>query len=364
MRVVFNKIFFRQKLCSWYESNKRDLPWRNTSDPYKIWLSEIILQQTRVNQGLPYYERFVEKYPDIYSLAIANEDEVLRLWQGLGYYSRARNMLATAKNIFYNLKEFPNNYNEIFKLKGIGSYTAAAIASFAFKEKVAVLDGNVYRVLSRIFGIQTDISLHAAKKEFTELANSIISDEKPDIFNQAMMELGAILCTPMNPNCLICPFNDVCYAYLNGKQKELPVKNKKIKIKELFFHYFIFEYRGKIGMRQRVEKDIWQGLFDFYLIESDSLQATLIKSGNKILNEIILSSEIKYDRQIYSHKLTHRKIFAQFVHVILNPENIKFVEENCKIKFFSLDEVYNLPKPGLIVNYLNSAQKKVNPNVD
>jgi len=351
MIVNFNKISFQQKLFSWYEINKRDLPWRHTNDPYKIWLSEIILQQTRVNQGLPYYERFVEKYPDIKSLAIASEDEVLRLWQGLGYYSRARNMLATAKNIFYNLKEFPNNYKEILKLKGIGTYTAAAIASFAFKEKVAVLDGNVYRVLSRIFGIQTDISLPAAKKEFTELANSIISVENPDIFNQAMMELGAILCTPM-PQCLLCPFNDICYAFLNEKQKELPVKNKKIKIKELFFHYYIFEYQGKIGMKQRINKDIWQGLFDFYLIETDSLMATYLKLEDEILNKIIISSEKKSDLQIYSHQLTHRKIFAQFVHVILNSENIKYIEESCNVKFYSPVEVDNLPKPTLIVKYL------------
>ena len=232
---------FGQKLTSWYLQNKRDLPWRKTKNPYKIWLSEVILQQTRVVQGLPYYENFVNSFPTVFDLAKADEQQVLKIWQGLGYYSRARNLHHTAQYISENLNgEFPKTYNELIKLKGIGSYTASAIASFCFDEKVAVLDGNVYRVLSRYFGVETDISSSKAKKEFQNLADEVLDKNRPALFNQAIMEFGALQCVPKNPNCEVCVLNDSCLALKDKKVAQLPVKVKKTKVKKRFLNYLIF----------------------------------------------------------------------------------------------------------------------------
>src|SRR5690606_28672368 len=218
---------FSQKLISWYLQNKRDLPWRNTKNPYKIWLSEVILQQTRVAQGLPYYENFVKHFPTVFDLAKANEEQVLKIWQGLGYYSRARNLHHTAQYVSENLNgEFPKTYNKLIKLKGIGSYPAAAISSFSNDENVAVLDGNVYRVLSRYFGIETDISSSQGKKEFQEMADEVLDKKRPALFNQAIMEFGALQCVPKNPNCEVCVFNDSCVALQKNKVAQLPVKLK------------------------------------------------------------------------------------------------------------------------------------------
>jgi len=267
-----NKTIFSKKIISWYEENKRDLPWRHTRDPYKIWLSEIILQQTRIAQGLPYYNRFVESFPDIISLADAKEDRVLRLWQGLGYYSRARNLHACAKKVRDELGGiFPQSFQELKKLPGIGSYTAAAIASFAFHEPVAVVDGNVYRVLARVLGSDQDISSSEGKAFFYEKANELIDKRQPDIYNQALMEFGALHCTPQNPKCDSCIFVKSCFAYQNGMQGVLPVNAKKQSIRKRYFTYIVIEYRGRLFMKKRQHGDIWNGLYDFFLIESPRL---------------------------------------------------------------------------------------------
>ena len=229
-------VSFAPTLEEWYLRHKRDLPWRHTTDPYRIWLSEIILQQTRVAQGLPYYLRFIDAYPTLADLALAEEQELLRLWQGLGYYSRARNLHQTAKHIHHELAgEFPGTYRSLLTLKGIGAYTAAAVASFAYGERVPVVDGNVYRVLARVFGIDEDILSTGAKKTFATLATRLITDAiDPATYNQAIMEFGAIQCTPVAPDCLICPLQQQCVAYLTGRQRELPVKKKKAAVRERF----------------------------------------------------------------------------------------------------------------------------------
>ena len=247
------------QLHFWYNKNKRNLPWRETSNPYNIWLSEIILQQTRVEQGLPYYYKFIESYQTITDFANANLNDILKLWQGLGYYSRARNMHIAAQYIRDNNKgEFPDNYNELVKLKGIGPYTAAAIASFAFNEKKAVVDGNVYRVIARFDGIYTDINSTIGKHEFAKIADELLDINNPAIHNQAMMELGAMVCKPQNPDCENCPISNNCFAFLNNEQKNLPVKIKKVKVKTRFFNYLIFDYYGNTYLNQRGANDIWQ----------------------------------------------------------------------------------------------------------
>ena len=341
---------FSEKLINWYYQNKRDLPWRNIKDPYQIWLSEVILQQTRVVQGLPYYEKFVENFPDIFSLANANEQEVLRLWQGLGYYSRARNMHATAKIIANDFNgKFPENYEGLLKLKGIGPYTAAAIASFAFDEKVAVVDGNVYRVLARVFGVETDISSHESKKIFGELANKLISETSPSTYNQAIMEFGAMHCTPAKPECMFCIFTDTCVANATGKQMILPVKSKKVKVKNRFFNYFVIEKENQFLMTQRNQGDIWTGLYDFYLLESEDKLVELEEIENDFLQEILSKSIIKNVSESFKHILTHQRIEAKFWHLILKDEFI--FSKN--YHFYSLQEIENLPKPILIEKYFN-----------
>lgn len=333
----------------WYHPNKRELPWRDTKDPYRIWLSEVILQQTRVAQGLPYYKKFVEQYPTVKALADADEKEVLRLWQGLGYYSRARNMHLTAKIIANDFGGiFPNNYEGLLKLKGIGPYTAAAIASFAFDEKVAVVDGNVYRVLARVFGVETDISSHEAKKIFGDLANELISESSPSTYNQAIMEFGAMHCTPANPACMFCVFHYNCVANATGKQAFLPVKSKKVKVKNRFFNYFVIEKDKQFLMSKRIEKDIWTGLHDFYLLESDEKLVELEGIEDTFLREILSKSIIKNMSEDFKHILTHQRIEAKFWHLVLN-EAVSFPEN---YHFYSLEEIEDLPKPILMEKYL------------
>jgi A/G-specific adenine glycosylase len=258
--------YFANTLINWYETNKRDLPWRNTTDPYKIWISEIILQQTRVNQGLPYYRKFISNFPKVEDLANASEEKVLKLWQGLGYYSRARNMHQSAKYILNELNGvFPTSYIEIKKLKGVGEYTAAAISSFCFKEKKAVLDGNVYRLLSRFFGIETPIDSNKAKKEFTDLLKHLISSEKPDVFNQSIMEFGALQCTPKKPNCSICTWKNKCVAFATDKTHILPIKSKKIKKRIRYFNYIVYKQQQNYFIQKRTSKDIWKNMYEFPL---------------------------------------------------------------------------------------------------
>src|SRR6478735_4517688 len=262
---------FSNRLTQWYLINKRDLPWRNTTDPYQIWLSEIMLQQTRVAQGLPYFLSFTEAFPTVFDLANASEQEVLKLWQGLGYYSIARNLHATAKYVAFELNGiFPDNYKDLLKLKGVGEYTAAAIASFSYNETVAVVDGNVFRVLSRYFDVETDISLASAKKEFQDLAHELIPKGEAALFNQAIMEFGALQCVPKSPDCENCVMNSGCLALQKKKVAELPVKTKKTKVRNRFFNYLILEDdESRTIVNQRTDKGIWHKLYEFPLIETE-----------------------------------------------------------------------------------------------
>ena len=342
---------FVNQLIRWYGHQRRDLPWRRTNDPYKIWLSEIILQQTRVNQGMPYYLKFVEAYPSVKDLADASEQEVLRMWQGLGYYSRARNLHACAKMVVEKHQgHFPETFDELLKLKGIGRYTAAAIASMAFNQANAVVDGNVYRVLSRVFGVYDDIAETKSAKVFEKLANELIPASVPGEYNQAIMDFGAIQCTPKSPACAICPFSAGCYAYNKGEIEKLPVKSKKVKVKKLFFNYAIFEFDNTILLEQRTGKDIWQGLYQFQLFEADrSLGEEEALSSMPYIKDsevIDISEEIK-------HVLTHREIFARFFRLRVNDLNTFVnIQQELNLKAYSLNEIQDLPKPILIENYL------------
>jgi len=261
---------FSTLLLKWNNTeNDREMPWKAEKNPYRIWLSEIMLQQTRVEQGLNYYHRFISEYPDIKKLAAAPDTAVFKLWEGLGYYSRCRNLLATARFIADELDgKFPDSYEEILKLKGIGPYTAAAISSFAFNLPHAVVDGNVFRVLARVFGIFTATDSTEGKKYFTALANQLLDKKKAGIYNQAIMDFGATVCKPMAPRCSHCPFNKVCYAYLNKKINELPVKEKKISIRKRWFYYLVLEHKDQLAVRERTAKDIWQQLYEFPMIEN------------------------------------------------------------------------------------------------
>ncbi len=302
---------FTQKLLEWFATNHRPLPWKGEKNPYKIWLSEIILQQTTVRQGLPYFERFVEKYSTIKDLADAPEDDVMKLWEGLGYYSRARNLHATAKHIAYNLNAlFPNSYDGLLTLKGVGSYTAAAIASFAYDLPHAVVDGNVYRVLSRYFGIETPIDMPKAKKQFTDLANDLLDRNRPADFNQAMMDFGATQCTPNNPQCRICPLQTTCVAYEKNLVSILPIKSKKMVKRERFFNYFIINHGDMVYIRKRLDKDIWQDLYEFPLIETTELLENT--EGVKEFGFQLSDTQLLSKSQPYIQLLTHQKIVAVF----------------------------------------------------
>lgn len=305
---------FSKILTTWYLENKRDLPWRKTVNPYSIWLSEIMLQQTRVAQGLPYYLAFTEAFPTVFDLAEANEEQVLKLWQGLGYYSRARNLHATAKHIAYDLGGiFPQDYKNLLKLKGVGEYTAAAIASFSYNEAVPVVDGNVYRVLSRYFNVETDIASAKAKKEFTLLAQEVILKDNPALFNQSIMEFGALQCVPKNPNCGICPLNASCAALANRKVSELPVKMKKLKVKNRFFNYlFLLDAENKTRINQRTSKGIWYNLYEFPLVEtentaSDDIVLETIRNQFDNIDSITL-----LESETVIHKLSHQHLHIRF----------------------------------------------------
>ncbi len=323
---------FSNVLIKWYLQNKRDLPWRNTQDPYPIWLSEIMLQQTRVVQGMPYFYAFTTTFPTVLDLANASEEEVLKLWQGLGYYSRARNLHKTAQIIAFEKNGiFPNNFKDLLKLKGIGDYTAAAIASFAYNEAVPVVDGNVFRVLSRYFDIEDDIAIAANKKIFADLAFELMPKNNPAQFNQAIMEFGALQCVPKSPNCTICVFNESCAALQKKKVGLLPVKTKKIKVRDRFLNYLIYiDEKNHTKIQKRTEKGIWQNLFEFPLIETETeVDLDFIANELKAENQIISLSEINSEQII--HKLTHQKLHVRFWKVAvkgnlengINFENLK-----------------------------------------
>lgn len=304
-------------LTSWYSINKRHLPWRETIDPYKIWLSEIILQQTQIKQGLPYYQSFTDKFPTVFDLAKANESHVLKLWQGLGYYSRARNLHATAKYIVNFLNgEFPNTYNELIRLKGIGDYTASAIASICFNEPTAVLDGNVYRFLSRYYGIDTPINTSLGFKTFKTLAQDIIDIEHPAEHNQAIMDFGSRQCSPTIPDCTTCPFNKSCVALKKNKIIELPVKLKAKKPVKKYFNFLVFiSESDEIILEKREEKGIWRNLYQFPLIETE--KGVNLKLFRTELNKNSLMANLEYDLSLYNnidiiHKLSHQHLYTKF----------------------------------------------------
>ena len=308
---------FSNLLIKWYLQKKRDLPWRNTINPYLIWLSEIMLQQTRVAQGMPYFLSFTTAFPTVFDLAKASEEQVLKLWQGLGYYSRARNLHQTAQYITTELNGiFPVNYNDLLKLKGIGDYTAAAIASFAYNEVVPVVDGNVFRVLSRYFDIETDIAPASAKKEFAALAFELMPKDNPAIFNQAIMEFGALQCVPKSPNCSICVFNESCAALQKKKVDQLPVKSKKLKVRNRYFNYIVASDENENTIIQkRTSKGIWHNLYEFPLLETEKEEDFDFVS-EQIQNEYFkdngISSILETNDKSIVHKLSHQHLHIKF----------------------------------------------------
>lgn len=305
---------FSAELINWYNDNKRDLPWRNTTDAYIIWLSEIILQQTRVEQGKPYFYRFAEKYPTVADFATAHEDEVLRLWQGLGYYSRGRNMLKTAQLVQeQHGGVFPTRYDELIKLKGIGEYTAAAISSFSANEAKAVVDGNVFRVLARFFGVDEPINSPKGKKIFQHLADEMLDTVRPAMHNQAMMEFGAMLCKPKNPACGVCPLMVECVAFNTNATTYLPVKLKTAKIRKRFFNYMLISDGEKILMNKRGEGDIWANMYDMPLIETPELiepMPLLQLPEAKVFGQNVT---LKDNSGVIKHILTHQQLFIRFL---------------------------------------------------
>lgn len=342
---------FKNTLISWYSKNKRDLPWRDHSDPYTIWLSEIILQQTRVQQGLPYFLRFVKKYPTIKHLAAAKTSEVLKLWQGLGYYSRGRNLHTAAQQITEQYDgQFPQSYSGLLKLKGVGPYTAAAIASICYNEPVAVVDGNVYRFLGRYFAVNSPINTPKAKKEYSQLAESLMDKNNPGDFNQAMMEFGALVCTPKSPQCSHCVFNQVCLAYRTNTVAKYPVKKKKGPSKTLYIDYFVIACHNGFYMQQRPADGIWGELFEFPNIERTSpIQASERIRAAKRMG--LPDPKNWKTSRAYTHLLTHRKITAHF-HLIY-PSNFRPMPN-----YILVDEEKRLQKmaiPRLIERYLNES---------
>jgi A/G-specific adenine glycosylase len=346
-----DKRYFSDKIVEWYLQYKRELPWRHTNDPYKVWLSEIILQQTRVSQGLPYFEKFVLHYPTVTALASAPEQEVLRHWQGLGYYTRARNLHKCARKVAeaHNGK-FPETFLLLKELPGIGDYTAAAIASFSFREPVAVVDGNVFRVLSRLFGIDVPINSPNGKKAFTKLANELISYAQPDLHNQAMMEFGATLCTPKKPKCEDCIFQSRCFAYKKSLQDVLPVKLKSKASRKRYFHYLVFKKGKSLLMRKRVEKDIWTGLYDFPIIEHRKpMKTDLLLKSMKWYEQSTKTGTAITISETYKHVLTHQTIFCKFV--IIDAALMPVLVDKT-LKFYSYAKIAALPKPVLISRFL------------
>ena len=350
---MLNKISnnFSKKLINWYSVNKRSLPWRNTRDPYKIWLSEIILQQTQVKQGLPYYKKFIKLYPNVISLSKSNEQDVLKNWEGLGYYSRARNLHKASKIVVKNYNsKFPNSYNELIKLPGIGDYSASAISSFSNDELHPVVDGNVYRFISRLFGISTIINTSSALREFKIILNKLISVNNPSDFNQAIMEFGALVCKPKTPNCKNCIYNKVCFSFKNDRIFDFPVKKKSSKPKSRFLNYFlIIDKNKKIMLEKRVEKDIWQNLYQFPLIETDkNLNKSLMQDYLK-LNKLpfLETTGLKLVDSV-NHKLSHQNLKINFW--------INYVEKLNDSSIY-LGELSNFPFPKPLSSFIETFNK-------
>lgn len=327
---------FARLLIEWYHEHKRDLPWRNTNDPYLIWISEIILQQTRVAQGYAYYQRFIERFPNLDSLAAAEENEVLKYWQGLGYYSRARNLHQAAISVN---GVFPVKYEDILKLKGVGIYTAAAICSFAYNQPHAVVDGNVYRVLSRFFGINEPIDSGKGKKIFASLAHDLLDKIQPALYNQAIMDFGALQCAPLSPDCTVCPFKNRCFAFNHNMVSSLPIKQNKTKTSERFFYYLLIRDNGNIYLNKRTENDIWKNLYELPLIESNTALAVddfirkqefaSIFKENSVVNVRLLNKT--------KHVLSHRIIYADFYELEAQDIKMDFLSKYTRLNMADLE---------------------------
>jgi A/G-specific adenine glycosylase len=347
------ELFFGKRLLEWYPSVKRDLPWRRTKDPYAIWLSEVILQQTRVAQGLPYFEKFYAEYPTLKDMALAPQEDILRLWQGLGYYSRARNMHNTAKQIYFDLGGvFPQNYTELLKLKGVGPYTAAAIASFAYNEDVAVVDGNVYRVLARILAQDHDIAKGPGQKHFAALAQSLLPKGQAQFYNQAIMEFGSLQCTPALPNCNVCIFEEICLAKLMGQQKDFPVKSKLLKRKTRYLNYVLLKYKQSYFFVKRTEKDIWQDLYQPLLLETVAPMALEDLLYEAPLAAYLPHATIGSLTEPIVHKLSHQDLHIRFLEIELSR-----VDGNQLEHFLSPEQILQLGKPIVIANFLDKIWK-------
>lgn len=354
--MYFCGMSFQTEIVKWYLINKRSLPWRDTTDAYVIWLSEIILQQTRVEQGLPYFNNFLQNYPTVTDFANASETQILKLWQGLGYYSRGRNMLFTARYIRdSHAGVFPEKYDELIQLKGVGEYTAAAISSFSANESKAVLDGNVFRVLSRYFGIETAINSTEGKKQFNELAQSLIANQQPSLYNQAIMEFGALQCKPKSPDCGSCPVQSGCYAKSNDQVNLLPLKLKKLKKRTRYFNYFVCFDGEELLVKKRTAGDVWQELYDFPLIETEK---PYLEDQEKFLTELKMNFGedcIIAPLVQQKHLLTHQTIYVQFF--ALDNYIINF-NMNAEIKWVSLASFEELPQPKVITNFMISNSVK------
>lgn len=342
---------FTEGLMQWNKSyNKRTMPWKGANDPYRIWLSEVILQQTRVEQGLPYYSRFLEYFPTVVHLANAKDELVFKLWEGLGYYSRCRNLLFTARYIAFELGgQFPKTYDELIQLKGVGPYSAAAIASFAYNLPHAVLDGNVYRVIARFLGINQPTDNLSGKKLFTELANRLLHKKQPGKYNQAIMDFGATICKPALPLCTNCPFRKTCKALKTGMVHQLPVKLKYIQRKTRWMYYFVFSHQKKIGILQRSNKDIWQDLHEFYLVESANMITWNKQSIQQWLNTQLNLMEFELEKisMLRKQQLTHQQIRGQFIHITIN----KIPETLQGLKWVNHQQISKLAFPRFITAY-------------
>ncbi len=352
-----NLKFFSKTLLAWNQAeNTRQMPWKGESNPYRIWISEIILQQTRVQQGIEYYNRFIKAFPDIKSLATADEEPVYKLWEGLGYYSRCKNLMSAAQQIYHEKNgEFPRNYEEIIALKGIGSYTAAAIASFAFQLPYAVLDGNVFRVLSRFFGIDIPVNTTEASKYYGELAQLLLDKKNPGIYNQALMDFGAVICKPAAPLCLECPFQKKCVAFQQDKVNVLPINTKKLTLKNRFFTYLLVHYQNTYYVHKRTNKDIWQNLYEFILIETKRLinDAAVKEQIRHILTPDDYT--INFISGVKVQKLTHQLISGRFIHIeVQKPVSYKDYLPADK------SQLNLLPFPKFIASYLKDKNVSLN----
>jgi A/G-specific adenine glycosylase len=345
---------FSNILLTWYSHYKRELPWRGESDPYRIWVSEIILQQTRIAQGWDYYMRFIERFPTVEDLSDAAEDEVLKYWQGLGYYSRARNLHAGARYIVKEHKGiFPQTYEDILKIKGVGEYTASAIASIAFGLPYAAVDGNVFRVLTRVYGIDAPIDTTVGKKEITLLANQLMDAKQAGLFNQALMDFGSLQCLPAHPDCEQCCFAIFCIARQRHLQDILPVKSQKQTVRTRYFYYFRIYSAGKIIIRKRSGKDIWKGLYDFPLLEAETELPIDNILSHSFLTDILKNCKwtVNNISSLYRHQLTHRLIIAQFITITIT-EGAPHIEET--MQMIPATEIDNYPVARLIERFLNN----------